>query len=26
VRATLPQLRDMLTPWLPGGLPAPLSL
>jgi uncharacterized membrane protein required for colicin V production len=26
VRATLPQLRDLVLPWLPGGLPAPLSL
>jgi uncharacterized membrane protein required for colicin V production len=26
VRATLPRLRDFVTPWLPGGLPAPLSL
>lgn len=25
VRATLPQLRDLVTPWLPGGLPAPLT-
>lgn len=26
VRSTLPMLRDLLTPWLPGGLPAPLSI
>jgi uncharacterized membrane protein required for colicin V production len=25
VRATLPQLRELVTPWLPGGLPAPLT-
>ena len=25
VRATLPRLRDLILPWLPGGLPAPLS-
>jgi uncharacterized membrane protein required for colicin V production len=25
VRATLPSLRDTIQPWLPGGLPAPLS-
>jgi uncharacterized membrane protein required for colicin V production len=25
VRATLPALRDLIVPWLPGGLPAPLS-
>jgi uncharacterized membrane protein required for colicin V production len=26
VRLTMPALRDLLTPWLPGGLPAPLSV
>jgi uncharacterized membrane protein required for colicin V production len=25
VRSTLPPLRDTILPWLPGGLPAPLS-
>jgi hypothetical protein len=25
VRTTLPALRDLIEPWLPGGLPAPLS-
>jgi hypothetical protein len=25
VRVTLPTLRDLIAPWLPGGLPAPLS-
>ena len=26
VRASLPTLRDLVVPWLPGGLPAPLSV
>jgi hypothetical protein len=25
VQATRPALRDLIEPWLPGGLPAPLS-